>query len=102
MLFGRPRARESYCRDETDAIALISAAVTSGFINQWFQFGPGYDNIFTKCDQDDQMHGVEQIQERHFLEIKKSNAKKYTGFGLRANLGKGGWVLGMLGYRARM
>ena len=39
------------------------------------------------------MH-VEKIQERHFLEIKKSNAKKYTGFGVG-----GGGLRGALGYR---
>ena len=34
----------------------------------------------TKCDKYDQIH-VGSFQERHFLEIKKSNAKNHTGLG---------------------
>ena len=38
------------------------------------------DQILPKYDKHDQIH-VEQHQERHFLEIKKSNAKNHTGLG---------------------
>ena len=37
------------------------------------------DQILTEDDQNDQTH-VENIQERDFLKMKKSNAKNYTGF----------------------
>ena len=36
-----------------------------------------YDLIFNKYDPNDKIY-VGNVQERHFLEIKKSNAKKYT------------------------
>ena len=42
--------------------------------------------ILTKYDKNDQIH-VEKIQERHFLEIKKSNAKNHTGLGWWGALG---------------
>ena len=74
-----------------------SAALTSGFINQCFHFGAEYDQILMKYDQNNKIH-VENIQERHFLEIKKSNAKKYTGFGLWGDWGIGGGI-GDIGYR---
>ncbi len=39
-----------------------------------------YDLIASKYDQNDQTH-VDFLQERHFLEIKKSNANNDTGWG---------------------
>ena len=39
-----------------------------------------HDPILMKYDKNEQMH-VEQIQERHFLETNKSNAKNHTGLG---------------------
>ena len=38
-----------------------------------------YDQISTKYDQNDQIH-VGNFQKRHFLEIKKFNAKNLTDF----------------------
>ena len=37
------------------------------------------------------MH-IENVQERQFLEINKSNAKKYPGFGVQALGYKGGGI----------
>ena len=39
-----------------------------------------HDQLLTKYDKHDHIH-VENVQERHFLEIKKSNVKHHTGFG---------------------
>ena len=39
-----------------------------------------YDHILIKYDKNYPIH-VEKFQERHFLEIKKSNAKNHTGLG---------------------
>ena len=40
----------------------------------------------TKYDKNDKIH-VENLQERHFLEIKKSNAKNHTGLGWGGGIG---------------
>ena len=40
-----------------------------------------YNNILTKYDKNDQIH-VEQIQECHFLRIKKNNAKNIAAGGI--------------------
>ena len=40
------------------------------------------DQILTKYVKNDQTH-VEKIQEHHFLDINKSNAKNHTGLGWR-------------------
>ena len=37
--------------------------------------------ITTKFDKDDQMH-VEQLQEGHFLRVKKNQRHHYTGLGV--------------------
>ena len=47
------------------------------------------DQISTKYDKIDQIH-VENVQERNFLEIKKTNAKNHTGLGW----GEGDWGIG--------
>ena len=39
-----------------------------------------YDQILTIYVKNHSIH-VNKIQERHFLEIKKSNVKNHTGFG---------------------
>ena len=39
------------------------------------------DQILIRYNPSDQVH-VEKIQDLNFLKIKKSNAKKYEGFGL--------------------
>ena len=39
-----------------------------------------YDQILTEYDKNEQIL-VEKIKERHFLEMKKSNAKNHTGLG---------------------
>ena len=45
-----------------------------------------YDQTLTKYDKHDQIH-VENVQERHFPEMKKSNAKNHTGLGWRGDIG---------------
>ena len=45
-----------------------------------------YDKILTKYDKHDKIH-VGNFQERHFLEIKKTNAKNHTGLGLGGGIG---------------
>ena len=40
--------------------------------------------MLIKYDENDKIH-VENVQERHFLEIKKINVKNHTGFGWKIN-----------------
>ena len=55
-----------------------------------------YNQILTEYDKNEQMH-VEQIQARHVLEIKKSNAKNHTWLGWWRHWGIGGVRWGMEG-----
>ena len=45
-----------------------------------------YDKILTEYDKNDKIH-AEIVQKRHFLEIKKSNAKNHTGLGWWGGIG---------------
>ena len=48
-------------------------------LTKYDQIFAEYDNIQTKSYYNDQIYD-ETFQERHFIKIKESNTKKYTGF----------------------
>ena len=52
--------------------------------------------MLTEYDRNDQIH-VGNFQERHFLEIKESNAKNHTGLGWGGALGYRGGYWGIEG-----
>ena len=72
-LFGEPTTLLNHVWVLNTRSRNISAAVTSGFINQWFRFAMGLNmtEYLLNMQKTHKLH-VEDVQERHFLRIKKA------------------------------